>query len=209
MTRVKACPSDLTLDLPLVLISSVSYPSHCHQPFNTGLCSDWRGEEGCKGWEELRIGECRTSAALRQAPRQLYLLTSLRASPEVPGSHSNLPLHSQLRVPRQVCLFHRLLPAMARALLVMIGPSYLGCFPQNRLLWGGEAAKSLHGAAEPFLCPFPSLRMFLFHSFIQAFTANPVCLLVTFTLCAHVPQCTCVAPLRCRRFRGWFFPPLM
>lgn len=28
MSRVKACPSDLTLDLPLVPISSVSYQSH-------------------------------------------------------------------------------------------------------------------------------------------------------------------------------------
>lgn len=47
--------------------------------------------------------------------------------------------------------------------------------------------------------PQPAL---VFISFIQAFTADPVCLLITLTLCAHVPQCTDRAPLRCRHFRG-------
>lgn len=153
---------------------------------------------GCQV-EELRVG---ASPAGREALGQPRLFTLSGDSPEVPGSSGNLP-HTEHLCTADWSTEAAVLgstaascnPTRAQSLFVTMGlptqvaflrtegAPFLPCCWPVVLLWGGEAAECLHGTVEPFLCPFPSLPMFLFH------LSRP--LLLTLFICYIYFVCTC------------------
>lgn len=147
MTRVKACPSDNFRPPISPHLSSLLPVPLWDQPFNTQAIQtmEMKRGEGVGGAQGCRCAGA--NPALRQALRQPYLLTLSGLALKFPGPTAtslSQPTHNSFAQPTAGTKAGVLVSPAASCdgpgSACQDWPSYLGCFPQNRLLWGDEIA---------------------------------------------------------------------